>query len=112
MRAIILAAGEGKRMHSELPKVLHKVCGKSMLNYIIDACKDAGIEKIAVVVGHKADIIKSNISGVEFFLQDEQLGTGHAVMCAKKFIDDEDDILILNGDIPLITSETLKKLFS
>ena len=109
MIAIILAAGQGKRMKSDLPKVLHKVCGKPILNYIIDACKNAGIEKIIVVVGHKADVIKENISGVEFIVQNEQLGTGHAVMCAKDFIDDE-NVLILNGDIPLITSATLKKL--
>lgn len=109
MIAIILAAGQGKRMKSDLPKVLHKVCGKPILNYIIDACKNAGIEKIIVVVGHKADVIKENISGVEFIVQNEQLGTGHAVMCAKDFIDDE-NVLILNGDIPLITSDTLKKL--
>lgn len=112
MRAIILAAGEGKRMKSNLPKVLHKVCGKPMLNYIIDACKNAGIEKIAVVVGHQADTIKSSIADVEFFLQSEQLGTGHAVICAKDFINDDDDVLILNGDIPLITCETIKKLYS
>lgn len=109
MKAIILAAGEGKRMKSELPKVLHKVCGKPMLNYIIDSCKMVGIEQIVVVVGHKAQIIKEIISGVDFAIQNEQLGTGHAVMCAKEFIDDQ-DILVLNGDVPLITSGTLKKL--
>lgn len=110
MKAIILAAGEGKRMNSDLPKVLHKICGKPMINYIINACKNAGIVDIIVVVGHKADVVKKNVSDVEFVLQNEQLGTGHAVMCAKKFINDGEKILVLNGDLPLITSDTLKKL--
>ncbi len=110
MKAIILAAGEGKRMNSDLPKVLHKICGKPMINYIIDACKNAGIVDIIVVVGHKADVVKKNVSDVEFVLQNEQLGTGHAVMCAQKFINDGEKVLVLNGDLPLITSDTLKKL--
>lgn len=110
---LILAAGEGKRMKSKLPKVLHKVCGKSMIDYIIDAVKGADAEDTVVVVGHKADIVKGHLGDkVKTAFQDKQLGTGHAVMCCEEFLKDKEGIVIvLAGDGPLITKETISKVF-
>ncbi|MEG2892922.1 MAG: bifunctional UDP-N-acetylglucosamine diphosphorylase/glucosamine-1-phosphate N-acetyltransferase GlmU [Clostridium sp.] len=110
---LILAAGEGKRMKSKLPKVLHKVCGKSMVDYIIDAVKGANAEDTVVVVGHKADVVKGHLGDkVKTAFQDKQLGTGHAVMCCEEFLEGKDGIVIvLAGDGPLITKETISKVF-
>lgn len=112
MNAIILAAGEGSRMKSNMPKVLHKVMNKSMVQRVIDVAKAAGAENIAVIVGHKAEEVKQALSNenASFFLQEEQLGTGHAVIQAESFIKDEKDYIILYGDVPLITKETLEEL--
>ncbi|PKM95271.1 MAG: bifunctional UDP-N-acetylglucosamine diphosphorylase/glucosamine-1-phosphate N-acetyltransferase GlmU [Firmicutes bacterium HGW-Firmicutes-1] len=109
LKAVILAAGAGTRMVSEIPKVLHKVLDRSMLVYVIEAAKEAGAEEVCVVVGHKAEtVINETPCEVEFVEQKEQLGTGHAVMQADKFIGDEGNVLILFGDTPLITGNTLK----
>lgn len=111
LKAVILAAGQGTRMKSKLPKVVHKVLGKCMVEHAIDAAHSAGAEEICVVVGHGADMVKSSIKeNVTFVMQDKQLGTGHAVKCAKEFIGTDGETLILFGDTPLITGETLKKL--
>lgn len=111
INAIILAAGKGTRMKSDLPKVLHKIHDKALVEYVIDAVKEAGIKKTCLVIGYKADEIKANVKrNVEYAFQAEQLGTGHAVMCAKDFIEDEGDTLVLCGDTPLILGDTLKKL--
>ncbi|GMQ57519.1 bifunctional UDP-N-acetylglucosamine diphosphorylase/glucosamine-1-phosphate N-acetyltransferase GlmU [Vallitalea sediminicola] len=111
LKAVILAAGAGTRMKSKLPKVIHKILGKTMLDYVIEAAMEAGAQDILVVVGHESDIVKEEMSyDVEFVLQEEQLGTGHAVMMAKDFIGDEGDVLILFGDTPLITGDTLAKM--
>ena len=113
MKAIILAAGEGKRMKSDLPKVLHTVAGKPMLHCVIDSCKEAGIDDIVVVVGKGGkEVQKATPSSVKFVWQDEQLGTGHAVLCAVEHIKHDDHIIILYGDTPLITSDLLKNLIS
>ncbi len=113
MRAIILAAGEGTRMKSKLPKVLHKVLGRSMVGHVMVAAKGAGAEQVCVVVGHKAEEVKAAIGeGVSFALQEQQLGTGHAVMQADLFIQGEGDVLVLFGDTPLITEATLQKLIA
>ncbi|MCL2593870.1 MAG: bifunctional UDP-N-acetylglucosamine diphosphorylase/glucosamine-1-phosphate N-acetyltransferase GlmU [Defluviitaleaceae bacterium] len=109
-KAIILAAGFGSRMKSEIPKCMHEILGKSLLQYVIDAARLAGINDIAVVVGHKSEVITEKIQGVSFYMQTDQLGTGHAVMCAREFIDDDSQVVVLCGDSPLITGETLKKL--
>ena len=80
--AIILAAGKGKRMGSELPKVLVPVCGRAMIHYVIDAVRAAGVPRMLVVVGYRADLVLRELSGdsgLEFVVQAEQLGTGHAV---------------------------------
>lgn len=111
LKAVILAAGQGTRMKSKLPKVVHKVCGKCMVEHAITAAKEAGATEICVVVGHGADIVKSEIKeNVTFVLQDKQLGTGHAVKCARDFIGTDGRTLILFGDTPLITGDTLKEL--
>ena len=109
METIILAAGKGTRMKSKLPKVLHKVGGKPMLQHVIDAAKSAGSTREVVVIGNGADLVQQNFNGVEFVLQAEQLGTGHAVLCTKeKFANSNDTILVLCGDTPLFTGELLK----
>lgn len=110
METIILAAGKGTRMKSKLPKVLHKVCGKPMLQHVIDAAKSAGSNREIVVIGSGAELVKESFSGVEFVLQAEQLGTGHAVLCTKeKFANSKGTVLVLCGDTPLFTPELLKK---
>lgn len=110
MDTIILAAGKGTRMKSKLPKVLHKVAGKFMLQHVIDAAKVAGSNREVVIIGNGAELVREKIFGVEFALQAEQLGTGHAVLCAKDFFaNSAGTLLILCGDTPLVTSELLKK---
>lgn len=113
LTAIILAAGEGTRMKSDMPKVLHKIAGRPMLMYVIEAARSAGAGRCIVVVGHKACQVKSYLSelGVEFAVQSSQLGTGHAVMQAQPLLEEySGDVLVLCGDTPLITGETLKCL--
>mgnify|MGYP000848154618 FL=1 len=112
LSAVILAAGKGLRMRSDLPKVAHKVAGKPIILHVIKAVKEAGIEDIAVVVGHGREIVQEICSGekIRFVLQEEQLGTGHALMQAEAVVAPEDTILVLAGDIPLIQAETLRKL--
>ncbi|MBR1597791.1 MAG: NTP transferase domain-containing protein [Lachnospiraceae bacterium] len=113
IKAVILAAGKGTRMKSELPKVLHTACGKPMVEYSIEAAHKAGADykDICLVVGHKADLVKKTVGDcVNYVMQEEQLGTGHAVKCAADFIGEEGITMVLCGDTPLITGETLKKL--
>lgn len=108
--SVILAAGMGTRMKSKMPKVLHKVCGKPLCKWVIDASKEAGAEKVCTIVGHKAELVKEEIGNVcEFALQAEQKGTGHAVMQAIDFIKSVNgEIVILNGDTPLVTADAVK----
>ena len=110
--AIILAAGLGKRMKSATPKVMHKICDKIMVSYVIDAVEALSPKKIVVVVGYGGGMVESELAAVaEIVYQDEQLGTGHAVKVAQEaFKDYHGQVLILSGDTPLIESETLKKL--
>ena len=109
LETLILAAGKGTRMKSKLPKVLHKVGGKPMLQYVIEAAKKIGSSREVVVIGSGAELVEQTISGVEFVLQAEQLGTGHAVLSAKKnFAESKGTVLILCGDTPLLTSKLLK----
>ncbi len=111
LKAVILAAGKGTRMNSDLPKVVHKCMDQPMVHYVIKAAKDAGAFDVCVIVGYKAGEVKSAIYDiVDFAEQTEQLGTGHAVKCAKDFIGTEGDTIVLCGDTPLITGETLKAL--
>ena len=110
---IILAAGEGKRMKSKLPKPLHKVCGKPMIDHIVDALKNAGVNDSIVVVGHKAEIVKAHLGeNIKSVYQEDQLGTGHAVMCCQEFLKNKSGrVIVLAGDAPLITSETISRVF-
>jgi len=109
MKVLILAAGLGKRMKSKYPKVVHKILGKPMINWVVDLGTRFG--EVGVVVGHKAEIVQSYLpEDVKTYLQQPQLGTGHAVMCAKEFLSPNEDILILYGDVPLLKSETIEKL--
>ncbi len=111
LKAVILAAGKGVRMNSDLPKVLHTVDGQPMVHYAIKAAKDAGALDVCVIVGYEAKLVRDSISDiVEFVEQKEQLGTGHAVKCARDFIGTEGNTLVLCGDTPLVTGETLKAL--
>lgn len=109
--SVILAAGMGTRMKSKMLKVLHKVCGKPLSKWVIDASKAAGADKVCAVVGHKAETVKEVLGDVcEFALQTEQKGTGHAVMQAIDVIkNSKGEVVILNGDTPLITAETINK---
>lgn len=109
--SVILAAGMGTRMKSKMPKVLHKVCGKPLSKWVIDASEAAGADKVCAVVGHKAETVKEVLGDVcEFALQAEQKGTGHAVMQAIDVIkNSKGEVVILNGDTPLITAETINK---
>ncbi|MCA9057699.1 MAG: NTP transferase domain-containing protein [Planctomycetaceae bacterium] len=112
--AVILAAGKSTRMKSETPKVLHPVCGRLMIDYVLDAAREAGAEKLVVIVGHKADMVRSALSGhadVVFAEQIEQKGTGHAVMmCADQLTGHDGSVLILAGDTPLLQSSSLRAL--
>lgn len=111
IKAVILAAGKGTRMKSDLPKVIHKALGKEMVKYSIEAAKQAGAAEICLVVGHKAELVKEVVgNNYAYVLQEQQLGTGHAVKCAIDFIGHDGSTLILCGDTPLITGATLKKL--
>lgn len=107
--AIILAAGEGKRMKSNLSKVVHKVLGKTIIKRVCDAVYNAGIKKCIVVVGHKEEQVREELGDlVTYVLQKEQLGTGHAVMQAKEYLKDAKHVVVLSGDAPLITANTIK----
>ena len=108
--ALILAAGEGKRMKSENAKVIHKLCGRAMIEWVYEAARGAGIEKCAAIVGHRADQIMECMGNkVEYVLQEKRLGTGHAIQQAHDYYDNEQGtILVLCGDAPLISSKTIK----
>jgi bifunctional UDP-N-acetylglucosamine pyrophosphorylase/glucosamine-1-phosphate N-acetyltransferase len=116
--AIILAAGKGTRMKSDLPKVVHPVGGRAMVCAVVDACREAGCQRVVVVVGYKQELVREALrgdSGVAFALQPEQLGTGHAVMCTRPLLEREagehgHDVFVLCGDGPLIRAQTLHGL--
>ncbi|WP_068828728.1 bifunctional UDP-N-acetylglucosamine diphosphorylase/glucosamine-1-phosphate N-acetyltransferase GlmU [Pseudomonas sp. BMS12] len=110
---VILAAGQGTRMRSALPKVLHPVAGKSMLGHVIDTARQLSPRKIHVVIGHGAELVRERLAAddVDFVLQAEQLGTGHAVAQALPHIE-ADKVLILYGDVPLTRVETLQGLLA
>ena len=112
----ILAAGKGTRMASSLPKVLHRVSGKTLLERVINSCYELDPDQIFIIVGHKANEVKESIphsKNINFIIQDPQYGTGHAlqVLC-RKVKKNEGKLLVLNGDVPLIKSSTLKRLLN
>src|SRR6266567_508061 len=112
--AIILAAGKSTRMKSRRPKVLHEVCGRPMLDYVLRACYDAGCDSVFVVVGHGKDEVIGQFGDdkrIVWIEQTEQLGTGHAArMCEPWLKDFHGDVFILAGDGPLIRGQVLKTL--
>jgi len=130
LSAIILGAGMGKRMKSDLPKVVHPVAGAPMVRWVADACAEAGCGRIVVVVGHQHERVRAVFAGadaasprgsfarspaIEFVLQQPQLGTGHAVLCAKPLFEREvsepgHGIFVLAGDGPLIRAATLARM--
>jgi len=112
LSSIIMAAGKGTRMYSSLPKVLHRVCGLPIIHYVVEIAKNLGAEVPVVVIGHGADQVKDFLGdSVKYAIQAEQLGTGHAVLCAHDAINTDDGlILVTPGDMPLFTEQTLKKL--
>jgi len=112
LAVIILAAGKGVRMNSELPKVLHPILKKSMLNYVLDAAQEIKPERIALVLGHDYQHVKEAVSDypVRIVLQEPQLGTGHAVLCCEDALRDfSGDVLILSGDVPAVGVSTLRE---
>ncbi|MGY2283697.1 bifunctional UDP-N-acetylglucosamine diphosphorylase/glucosamine-1-phosphate N-acetyltransferase GlmU [Pseudomonas gingeri] len=111
LEIVILAAGQGTRMRSALPKVLHPVAGNSMLGHVIHSARQLSPQRIHVVIGHGADRVREQLAAddLNFVLQDKQLGTGHAVAQAVPFITG-DTVLVLYGDVPLIEVETLQRL--
>lgn len=108
--AIILAAGAGTRMKSKMPKVLHSLCGYSMIEHVIRAVKASLIEDIVIIIGNGADQVENKLEGtnIKFVLQKEQLGTGHAVQQAEDNIPDEGNVIVLYGDMPMLSGETIK----
>ncbi|HDP70217.1 MAG TPA: bifunctional UDP-N-acetylglucosamine diphosphorylase/glucosamine-1-phosphate N-acetyltransferase GlmU [Actinobacteria bacterium] len=112
LAVVILAAGEGTRMKSSVPKVLHKVCGKPIISHVLKLVCGLEPAKIIVVVGHQRDKVEKVLGGgVEVVEQEKQLGTGHAVLIAEKSLKDyRGDVLVLSGDSPLTRGETLQKL--
>jgi bifunctional UDP-N-acetylglucosamine pyrophosphorylase/glucosamine-1-phosphate N-acetyltransferase len=111
LHVIILAAGQGSRMKSGLPKVMHSLAGKPMLQHVLDTANQLGADGIHVVVGHGAEIVKNTITDeVNWCYQAEQLGTGHAVAQAISHLPEDAKVLILYGDVPLTTAETLAAL--
>ena len=114
LQTIILAAGQGTRMRSSLPKVLHRIGGKPLLAHVYDLAKQMGDNPVNVIYGHGGEQVLAALGGLEavWTEQKERLGTGHAVMQVAEWIDGESTILILYGDVPLLRPETVKKLIA
>lgn len=112
MNIVILAAGQGKRMHSNLPKVLHPLAGKALVSHVIDTARSLSPQRLCLVYGHGGDAVRAALDAPDlaWALQEPQLGTGHAVQQALPFIADGGVTLVLYGDVPLIQVETLKRL--
>jgi bifunctional UDP-N-acetylglucosamine pyrophosphorylase/glucosamine-1-phosphate N-acetyltransferase len=112
LEIIVLAAGQGKRMHSALPKVLHALAGRPLLAHVLDAARALKPRKIVVVQGHGGDVVRAAFPdpAIEWVTQAQQLGTGHAVQQALPQISADAEVLILYGDVPLVRAETLKRL--
>ena len=112
----ILAAGKGTRMASSMPKVLHKLSGKTLLQRVIDSCKELNPDKIFIIIGHKSEEVEGSISknkNIHFIVQNPQKGTGHAVQVLSKQVKNhKGKLIVLNGDVPLIKAETLKRLIN
>ncbi len=114
IKTIILAAGQGSRMRSKLPKVLHQIAGKSLLEHVCHTSLQLKDNTIFVVYGHGGEQVKGQLPmlKVGWIKQTEQLGTGHAVQQAESEINDEDTVLILYGDVPLLKQKTIENLLT
>ena len=112
MNIVILAAGQGKRMHSNLPKVLHPVAGKALAQHVIDTARELRADKIVVVYGHGGEVVRSALDAPDlaWARQEPQLGTGHAVMQAVPELEPQGQTLVLYGDVPLTQASTLQRL--
>jgi len=112
--AVVMAAGKGTRMKSDLPKVLVEVGGRPMIEYVIDALIAGGIDRILVVVGYQAELVRETLahrSGLIFCEQHEQLGTGHAVMmCREELSDHDGPVLVVAGDSPMMQNRSIAAL--
>lgn len=114
MSVVILAAGKGTRMYSDLPKVLHPLAGKPMVQHVIDAAMKLGAQNVHLVYGHGGELLQSTLNNdaLNWVLQAEQLGTGHAMQQAAPHFADDEDVLMLYGDVPLISVDTLTRLLA
>lgn len=115
LSVIIMAAGKGTRMKSDLAKVLHPLGGRAMIHYVIETARKLNAEPIVAVVGHQKERVMAELrdSGIRFAVQEPQLGTGHAVMCALAQLNGVDgSVLILSGDVPLVKKQTLRNLIN
>ena len=114
LSVVILAAGKGTRMYSDLPKVLHPLAGKPMVQHVIDTALKLGAQNVHLVYGHGGDLLKEKLSDqpLNWVLQAEQLGTGHAMQQVAPHFSDDEDVLMLYGDVPLISGETLQRLLA
>jgi bifunctional UDP-N-acetylglucosamine pyrophosphorylase / glucosamine-1-phosphate N-acetyltransferase len=112
MNVVILAAGHGKRMHSDTPKVLHRLAGRPLLSHVVETAKSLGRGRIVVVYGHGGETVRDTLPdpAVAWVRQEPQLGTGHAVMQALPALDESETTLILYGDVPLTRKDTLEQL--
>ena len=113
IKIVILAAGKGKRMESDLPKSLSPVKGRPMIKYLLDSIEKSGIcDKPCIIVGYGRDMVMKELGDkYDYVIQEEQLGTGHAVMCAEKHIQENADyVMVFNGDQPLASIETIQKI--
>ncbi len=114
LQVIILAAGKGTRMYSAKPKVLHELAGKPLVQHVIDSAKALNAESISLVYGHGGELVRETLNddSLNWCEQQQQLGTGHAVQQAVEFIEDKANVLILYGDVPLLSKTTLEKLLT
>jgi len=114
LAAVMLAAGKGTRMKSGLPKVLHQVCGRAMIEHVLQAVQRIGVQKTVLVVGYQGDLVAETVGdGVEIAFQAEQLGTAHALLqCRDALKNFAGDVLVVCGDTPLLRSETLSYLYT
>ncbi len=112
MKAIVLAAGKGVRMRSDLPKVVHQLNGKPLVSYVVDNLKEAGVDDVIVIVGYKSHIVKEKLGdSVLYANQEEQLGTGHAVLQAVSVLTEyEGNVIVACGDAPFVSSNSFKLL--
>src|SRR5260221_10706363 len=114
LRIVILAAGLGKRMHSDMPKVLHRLAGKTLLEHVAHTASQLSANPPLIVYGHQGEVVRHTLAhlNADWVEQKEQRGTGHALRETLPLLPDETRVLVLNGDVPLINIDTLKQLLN